>query len=252
MPCGRIPRFWQQCLRALAIYREQVTSEMNDCAPKRGCSLFNVSSMALNRLGEMNDHEKPQRDFLKEALLFLRTERGEDPKEVQKEWDELERKIAADPKIQKYRESIRKDREELSKRPPPTLEEVLEQGKKRMAQVRPSLANLFEKKVIYRERFIYVVRLENVEISPGGFSATAVPLLGVAPYYLAQTMRERGGRARTEQWRFGASWKCVTKCDDSEICSAYGGWTIWLKPDLVRAVELLLRAGLEEHAVRLL
>jgi hypothetical protein len=35
-----------------------------------------------------------------------------------------------------------------------------------------------------------------------------------------------------------ADWELTRRCDDTEICSPYAGWTIWIKPDVVRAFEL--------------
>ena len=111
--------------------------------------------------------------------------------------------------------------------------------------------NLFEGKAIYRERFIYVIRLEEVEITSLAFSATAVPLFGIIPYYLYDFMREED-KPLTQPWHFGTSWDFVSACNENKICSPYAGWTIWIRADLVRAVELLLHAGLEKQAIKLL
>ena len=112
--------------------------------------------------------------------------------------------------------------------------------------------NLFEGKVIYREKFIAVVRLENVEIISSTYlCATAIPLLDItAPESFAALVRERGKQMPTEPWSFrGGEW---VRTEGKSICCPYGGWTIWAEPDLVRAVELLACAGLKEQAVKLL
>ena len=111
--------------------------------------------------------------------------------------------------------------------------------------------NLFEGKAIYRERFIYVIRLEEVEITSWGFSATAVPIFGIIPFYLYDFMRAED-KPLAQPWHFAGRWDSFTACNDTKMIAPYGGWTIWIKPDLVRAVELLLRAGLEKQAIKLL
>ena len=56
-------------------------------------------------------------------------------------------------------------------------------GKKRLRykMFAPFFQNLFENKVVYRERFIVIARLEDIEITPKGLGATAIPLLSVKP-----------------------------------------------------------------------
>jgi hypothetical protein len=62
------------------------------------------------------------------------------------------------------------------------------------ADIQRWFENLFEGKVIYREKFIAVVRLENVEIISSTYlCATGIPLLDItAPESFASLVRERG------------------------------------------------------------
>ncbi len=120
------------------------------------------------------------------------------------------------------------------------------------AAIRLWFDNLFEGKVIYRERFVAVVRLENVEIVSSTYlRATAIPLLDVtAPESFAARVREDGKQMPTEPWCFsGGEW---ARPEGKSICCPDAGWTIWTEADLVRAIELLGRAGLKDQAIKLL
>jgi hypothetical protein len=102
--------------------------------------------------------------------------------------------------------------------------------------------NLFENKASYREKFIGLVRLENVEIRPDFFSATAVPQLEVTPSFLSAKVLERGCLMPTEPWSFGGDLDYDGLLNHNKMFGgAYAGWTIWIEPDLIRAVELLAR-----------
>lgn len=111
---------------------------------------------------------------------------------------------------------------------------------------------LFENKVVYREKFVGLVRLENVVVTEEVFEATAVPILDITPKELVPLVQARGRTMPTTPWTFRSAWDTMNLKDQHSLGCPYGGWTIWLEPDLVRAVEVLANAGLTEMAIRLL
>lgn len=108
----------------------------------------------------------------------------------------------------------------------------------------PILQNLFENKLVYRERFICLVRLEEIQITPEFFSATAVPHL-----HFVET-GVFGPDSLTKPWKFKSSWDWMCMGNNS-INVPYAGWTIWPEARRVKAVEQLLLAGDYEEALLL-
>ena len=97
----------------------------------------------------------------------------------------------------------------------------------------PLLQNLYEDKVIYYEKFMGVVKLKNIKITPERFEATAIPYSTI----------ERGNKfdnflAKTPSWKIGTTWSWMRLIGDS-ISVPYVGWSIWCNPELVRQVEEL-------------
>jgi hypothetical protein len=43
----------------------------------------------------------------------------------------------------------------------------------------PLFMNLYEDKIVYRERFVCVARLQDIKVTSGSFSAIAVPLIHI-------------------------------------------------------------------------
>ena len=94
----------------------------------------------------------------------------------------------------------------------------------------PFFENLFENKVVYYEKILVIVRLEDIEITPERFEAKAIPLLRVkkddeSPY-----------RLPTQAWTFGGTWDSMVLGGNS-ISMPYVGWTIWPEADRVQKVE---------------
>jgi hypothetical protein len=108
----------------------------------------------------------------------------------------------------------------------------------------PILENLFENKIVYCERFIGLVRLENIQITPEFFGATAVPYLPI----------ERKGRITTplpvDPWTFRGRWTSLRLTGNS-LNVPYAGRTIWPEAERVKAVERLIRNDDHEEALRL-
>ena len=107
----------------------------------------------------------------------------------------------------------------------------------------PFFLNLFESKVVYSEKFIVIARLEDMEITPKRFGATAIPLLSVKriepPY-----------KVDDEPWHFGGSWDMMRLIRNS-INMLYAGWTIWPEYDRVKAVEEAVKKNDYEYALSL-
>ena len=95
----------------------------------------------------------------------------------------------------------------------------------------PLFNNLHEQKVVYRERFIGIMKLEDITITPERFEAKAIPFLllergaGFDQYFFQQ-----------KHWTFGAIWSHIALSGDA-IGSTYANWWIWTNPELVKAVE---------------
>jgi hypothetical protein len=102
---------------------------------------------------------------------------------------------------------------------------------------------LHEEKVIYREGFIALVRLEGIRATDGGFSATAVPI----------TQIETDGcyLMPREPWFFSASLELIWH-QGGRFGARYVGWSFWPSANLVRAVEHLLHQGDHEGALELI
>jgi len=107
----------------------------------------------------------------------------------------------------------------------------------------PFLQNLYEDKIVYYERFIVIARLEDVEITPKRFGATAIPLLSVRriepPY-----------KVDDEPWQFGGPWADMRLIKNS-INMLYAGWSIWPEYDRVKAVEEAIKSDDFEYALSL-
>lgn len=108
----------------------------------------------------------------------------------------------------------------------------------------PFFSNLHENKVVYRERFVCLVRLENIEITPEGFSSTAVPLIHI------EFTGDWRPEPPPEPWEFGAVWKAMCVWNNG-FSAPYASWTIWPDPELVREVERLALKGEFERALEL-
>ena len=107
----------------------------------------------------------------------------------------------------------------------------------------PFFENLHENKVIYRERFICLARIDDLKITDGGVGGTVVPLVYLFTYPDLRTPEE--------PWHFGGSWAYMWQ-SNSSLGQPYAGWTIWPEPELIRAVEFLLAKDDGEGALELI
>lgn len=102
---------------------------------------------------------------------------------------------------------------------------------------------LHQDKVIYREGFIGIVRLESIRLTDGGFSATAVPIVQIETdgcYHMP-----------LEPWGFSASWELIWE-QNGRFGARYVGWSFYPAANLVRAVEHLLEQDDAYGALELL
>ena len=108
----------------------------------------------------------------------------------------------------------------------------------------PLFKNLFETKVVYHERFTGIVILDEINISPEMFEATAIPYLII----------EKGSRLDRffpkKAWKFGAKWSSVRLIGNC-LSSMYGGWNIWCDPETVKEVENMVLEKNYEAALNL-
>jgi hypothetical protein len=105
-------------------------------------------------------------------------------------------------------------------------------------------SGLHEEKVIYREGFAGLVRLEGIRVTDGGFGATAVPI--------AQIETEGCYHMPREPWVFSAPWEVIWE-QRGRFGARYAGWSFWPAANLVRSFEyLLLRQGDHEGALELI
>lgn len=107
----------------------------------------------------------------------------------------------------------------------------------------PFFRDLYENKVIYYEKGLILIKLENIEITPAYFHATAIPYLRVEDKYYGSTHFP-------DQWEFGTSWERMC-LGGSHLYAPYCSWSVWPEPGRVQAVELLLRNGLLNEALQL-
>lgn len=99
----------------------------------------------------------------------------------------------------------------------------------------PILMDLHENKVVYRERIVCIVSLQDVEISPTGFRATCRPFHPIDP-------EPASNPKLLDKWRFSSSWEHMA-VGVNRISSPWAGWAIWPEKELVKEVIQLASAG---------
>jgi hypothetical protein len=109
----------------------------------------------------------------------------------------------------------------------------------------PFLKNLFQNKVVYCEKFICIVRLEDIQITPEYFKATAVPHLHIKRSGSFQPV------SPTTPWSFTSTWDWML-LGNHTLSVPYAGWRIWPEVDFVREIEHLAQNGDHEAALQLL
>jgi hypothetical protein len=108
----------------------------------------------------------------------------------------------------------------------------------------PFFENLYEDKLIYRERFICLAKIENLNLTDQGVTGSVVPLHFIRI--------PRGLPApRFNRWGFGGTWAHMFQVN-GYLTQPYAGWSVWPEADRVRAIEGLLAHNDTEGALELL
>ena len=132
----------------------------------------------------------------------------------------------------------------LAKYPGPALQASNGDAAFRRSVWTPFFENLHENKVVYRERFICLAKIQNLTITDIGVGGVIVSLKYLyVPGYI------RG--VPLESWGFGGAWAHMTQGAGTLGCK-YSGWTIWPEAERVQAVETLLSRDDTEGALELL
>jgi len=87
----------------------------------------------------------------------------------------------------------------------------------------PFFRNLHENKMIYHEGFIGIIKVEEMEITPEGFQAKAIPYLCLERDYIheGRTFGFDKYFFKSDHWHFGSKWSFVRLLDDGFGTYAY-------------------------------
>lgn len=107
----------------------------------------------------------------------------------------------------------------------------------------PIFKNLFQNKIVYSERFIGLVKLEDVVITPERFKATAIPYLPIERKHKFDQFF-----FRKPKWTFGSDWQFMRLIGNS-INVPYANWTIWFDPETIKLVEELIQSNKMKEAL---
>lgn len=114
----------------------------------------------------------------------------------------------------------------------------------------PLFLNLYENKVIYRERFTCIVKLEDINITPDHVRATA------NFHLLIDTGSAYRNKPIPETWTFGAAWQALRFVSNKEktfnYLAAYANWAIWTDPTFVEQAEKFVLDKNVEAALNLI
>ena len=110
----------------------------------------------------------------------------------------------------------------------------------------PFFNNLYQNKIIYQEKFICLVTLGDIVITPEKFEATAKAILTIRGSDFFDKNLSTG-----REWKFGAYWEAIRLIDTS-LCVNYAHWRIWCDGDTVRMAEYLVLNNQIPEAIKLL
>ena len=110
----------------------------------------------------------------------------------------------------------------------------------------PLFQNLHEQKVIYYEKVLGIVKMEDLIITPDRFEATAIPHLCIIRKNEFDELFDD-----LPNGTFSSSWDWMRLLDDESINVPYANWTVWTDPDLVKEVERLCKSEKFNEALRL-
>jgi hypothetical protein len=101
----------------------------------------------------------------------------------------------------------------------------------------PVLADLYESKIVYREKFVCVVSLGQLEIDSKGIRGHCTPETMIFKSFL-----DEFSEPLSEGWHFGGGWEGIRLLGNA-LNAPYCGWTIWPEKNRVRRVIELAEAG---------
>lgn len=112
----------------------------------------------------------------------------------------------------------------------------------KLNRVKSWLNNLHENKVIYRERFIILAELENMEFDNDIFSAQIKPLKMIYLPRFFRNKEEKTEQVLNSSWEIGFRLTpiALTLEDQTQKINTYSSFTMWTEPSLVQKVELLV------------
>ena len=106
----------------------------------------------------------------------------------------------------------------------------------RRGALRPYFENLHENKLIYYERFMALVEVEELNLSNQNFEAYVRLLVPIETLYEMVIPQER--------WSFCNVWEnCCLGDSGHSLTNPYAGFELWPEAELVREVESLLERG---------
>jgi hypothetical protein len=102
----------------------------------------------------------------------------------------------------------------------------------------PLFQNLYENKIVFYDRFLAIVILEDIDISDWGFRARAIPYLEIERVDIPLSKRSYRYRMPDKSWFCAGKWDFIW-FNNTHLGSPYGGYSIWPDPEQVKYVELL-------------
>lgn len=124
----------------------------------------------------------------------------------------------------------------------------------KLNRVKSWLNNLHENKVIYRERFIILAELENMEFDNDIFSAQIKPLKMIYLPRFFRNKEEKTEQVLNSSWEIGFRLTpiALTLEDQTQKINTYSNFTMWTEPSLVQKVELLVENGKLQEVMNLI
>ncbi len=110
----------------------------------------------------------------------------------------------------------------------------------------PLFENIYQNKVVYKERYSCILTLENIIISPEKFEATATPnlLINGGSSFDKYFSLER-------KWKIAAVWEHI-RLIGTHLSTPYANWSIWCDPETVTKVENLILNNQMDEALDIL
>ena len=102
--------------------------------------------------------------------------------------------------------------------------------------------NLYENKIIYRERFIVICTIEKLEINEIEFEMELRTHITIRDKLLRRELYV------PKQWTASSIWNIILE-DNGAYMIPYASYTFWTNPELVRKVEELMLQGKSELAL---